>query len=916
MQPLPKPSLDSAFKTLIRYRLLLPTMIAALLTMGAISFTTGRILNRQQERFNISISYATEAFLGYASNELNAIVASMPNAPTNSVQELMETQQNIHSYFDTIYLISGSGIIEALAPLDQRYVGFDMSRQDYYRFIDCTQGVNISNTFSSLRTGTPTVYLSRCIENGYIVVGELNLSSLQEATLTGISQFPASRVMVIDQNGTLIAHPDFEKVERQENIAQWMIVQSGQQALHANEFYFRDNTFWFGTTDKVQPVGWMIVTETPFWVLYGPPIGVSLAMIAFLILIFTIALQSFSTQAQRQVVIPLQQLSNLTDALARGNYAQNNTVPHSAFELDEVQHLTLNFQNMSRAISSREKLLKESEKQYRGMVENSPDAVLIHNQHEIMYINDAARKLYGLETSEEILGKPLNQLIHPSSQAMVHSQLKSVYSAEQTTVLPLSEQKHIRFDGRAFDAETLTSSIFFDGQYQAQTIVRDISRRKDKEKRLKYLASHDYLTDLPNRFFFEEVLHRTLAKNKRTKTVCAILYLDIDQFKTINDTYGHATGDAVLKEAAKKLREAVREEDIIARIGGDEFVILLDSIQETTRAIRIAESILFTFRNPFEMDERLITVSFSVGISTFPKDGHTSAELLQRADTAMYKAKDEGKNRAKFYSVEMRQETDERIQILSYLQYALEKDEFFLVYQPQFDGQSNRCIGAEVLLRWEHPRLGTIRPGKFIDVAEETGLILPISEWVIERACEQLGEWQTLSDDFHLAVNFSNLQLKQPDAVSNLEKMLKEKQIDPSKMEIELLENIVFENPEQALGRLFELKSLGVKLAIDDFGTGYSMLGYLARFPFDHLKIDQRIAPNILSDPKEAAIVAGIVSISQQLGLNVIAEGIETQEQLNFYRSLGCQYFQGWYFSREVDAATITKTLQNGNDTH
>ena len=912
----PKPSLENAFKSLIRYRLLLPIIIATFITMIAIIIMEGRVLNSQQERFNTSIGYTTEAFIQYATNELTEVAHAVTRDPNTPDQALLDTQQGMHEYFDTIYLISKDGQIKALAPLDERYLNFDMSRQAYYQSIDCDRGITLSETFTSQRTGLPTVYMSRCTENGDIVVGELNLNSLQETTLTGVEQFPAINVLVLDENGTLLAHPDFSKVERHENISHWAVVKAGQESVHASAFYARDGTFWFGTTNKIESVGWMIITEAPFWILYGPPIGVSLVMIAFLVLIFTLALQSFSKQAQYQVVIPLKQLSTLTDALSKGDYTRSNTMPRSAFELDEVEHLTMNFQNMSRAIFSREQLLKESEKQYRGLVENSPDAVLIHNQNEIVYINDVALKLYGCDRRENILGRALSEFVHPSSQKKSAEHLAPIYNARQITVLPMSEQRHVRVDGSVFDAEILTSSIFFDGQYQAQTIVRDISRRKDEEKRLKYLASHDYLTDLPNRYFFEEVLQLTLAKNKETESACAILYLDIDQFKTINDTYGHATGDDVLKVAAKKLRETLKEEDIIARIGGDEFVILLDAIQNPLNALQTAEAIGFAFKEPIALGEKLTTVSFSIGISTFPKDGTNTAELLQRADAAMYKAKAEGKNRAKFYSLEMRKETEERIQIISYLQYALEKNEFFLVYQPQFDVQNNRCIGAEVLLRWAHPVLGTIRPGKFIGLAEESGLTLAIGDWVFQQACDQLKEWQDITDDFHLAVNFSNLQLKQPDAVSNLESILRQKKVDPAKIEIELLENIVFENPEQALGHLFELKALGLKLAIDDFGTGYSMLGYLARFPFDHLKIDQRIAPNILSDPKEAAIVAGIVSISQQLGLNVIAEGIETQEQLNFYRSLGCQYFQGWYYSREVDASTITKILQNGKGTH
>ena len=906
------PSLENAFLSLIRYQLLLPIIIAAILTMGAISYLTGQTLKKQQERFNASISYTTEIFISYAGQELEALIASYPVESLSRIQDFMQAHWEAHSIFDTIYLISAEGTIEGLAPFDERYLQFDMSRQDYYHSIDCAQGTNISNSFSSLRTGEPTVYISRCLENGSIFVGELNLSALQKATLKGMPLFPEVIVLVVDRDGTLIAHPDFQKVEQRENISDWEIVQAGLNDSRSVSYYWREGILWFGTTEKIEPVGWLIITEVPFSVVYGPSIGASALIIIFLILIFTISVRNFSKQAQRQVVMPLKLLSDSTDALAAGNYATSYTIPRESYHLDEIQHLIRNFQNMSSSISSREKLLRESEKQYRGLVENSPDAIIVHNQNQIVYVNDAARRLYKVTQDEQIIGVPILRITHPISQPMLASRLKSIQEAKKTTVLPLAEQKHIRFDGSVFDAETLTSSIFFEGKYEFQTIVRDISRRKDEEERLKHLASHDYLTDLPNRLFFEEVLQHIIAKLKRTNTIGAILYLDIDQFKAINDTHGHATGDALLQETATKLCTLVRGEDFIARIGGDEFVILLASLHNTSNAAQVAEAIRQAFSKPFIIDEKQLTISFSIGISIFPKDGDNAPTLLQLADAAMYKAKNEGKNRAKFYSSDMRQQSEERVQILSYLQYALQRNEFFLVYQPQFESENGHCIGAEVLLRWQHPKLGQVQPNRFIAIAEETGLILPIGEWVLKTACEQIKIWQDIApDDFHVAVNLSNLQMKQPNILSKLENIIQATGINPSILEIELLENIVFESPEAALELLFRLKALGVKLAIDDFGTGYSMLGYLARFPFDHLKIDQRIAPNILVEPKEAAIVSGIISISQQLGLTVIAEGIETKKQLDFFQSIGCKYFQGWYFSREVDADTITKLLQN-----
>ena len=544
-------------------------------------------------------------------------------------------------------------------------------------------------------------------------------------------------------------------------------------------------------------------------------------------------------------------------------------------------------------------------------MENSPNAILVHHEGIVVYANEAAIQLYKAKDESVLIGISILELTHADSKAMATARLKQIHEAGYTTVLPMAEQMHIKFNGEPFSAEITTSSIFFEGKYEAQTIIRDISRRKDEELRLKHLASHDFLTDLPNRFFFEDVLQHTLAKAKRTQEIGAILYLDIDGFKAINDAYGHAVGDIVLQAVAKKIQLSLREGDIVARLGGDEFVILLETLKDKKDASQVASNLLNACAEPIITGGEEIHISLSIGISLFPQDGQTAQLLLQTADAAMYGAKTEGKHRYKYYSSEMRAQTEERVAIISALQHALEREEFCMLYQPQINTQTGMWSGLEALLRWKHPTLGLIRPAQFIDLAEETGLILPIGEWILRTVCEQIKIWQEfVPDTFHIAVNLSNLQLRQPNIVHLLQNILTSSGIPPAMLELELMENIVFQNPTEALDKLFKLKSLGIKLAIDDFGTGYSMLGYLAHFPFDHLKIDQRLAPNILVDPKEVAIVSGVITISQKLGLTVIAEGVETIEQIDFYQSLGCHDFQGWYYSREINAEEITKKLK------
>jgi len=570
---------------------------------------------------------------------------------------------------------------------------------------------------------------------------------------------------------------------------------------------------------------------------------------------------------------------------------------------------------MSQAILSRETLLKEGEAQYRRLVEQSPDAILVHSNGKIIFANTAAVNLYGAEKAEDLLNLFLLDLVHPDSLPGAQTRLQTVKDQDHTTVLPLSEQKHIRMNKSVFVAEVITSSIFFNGQFAAQTISRDITHRKEKEKRLQHQATHDYLTGLPNRFLFEDRLEQVLAKAKRQGTIVGVLYIDLDNFKSVNDEMGHSVGDLVLQDLAQVMRSALRESDTIARIGGDEFVALLDDLKEEQNAVLVANNIVQAFQTPILVQGKEILIRASMGISIYPRDGADVQFLLQAADAAMYYAKNEGKNRIMLYSTDMRVQALERLSTIGRLRQAINNDELFLEYQPQIDGEMGNMLGVEALIRWRQPDLGLIAPNQFIPLAEESGLIIPIGEWVLKTALEQGCQWQELSSHpLQIGVNLSELQLKQPDLIYILQDLFDNTKFPPELLELELTENVVYQNISGASEKLFQLKSLGVRLAVDDFGTGYSTLGHLAHFPFDRIKIDQKLAPNIPADPKDAAIVAGIITISENLGLEVIAEGVETDEQLAFYKNLNCHIIQGWYFDRAVSADTITEYLKNGHN--
>jgi len=444
----------------------------------------------------------------------------------------------------------------------------------------------------------------------------------------------------------------------------------------------------------------------------------------------------------------------------------------------------------------------------------------------------------------------------------------------------------------------------------------DITDRKKAEREVQQLAYFDSLTGLPNRALLNDRLNQILAQSVREGWLVGILFLDIDRFKCINDTQGHAAGDKLLQSVAKRLRKRLRQSDTVARLGGDEFVIVLSAVKHEQDVSHVAQEVMKALSMPFEIGEQEIFISASIGIAISPLDGHDVGILLRNADTAMYVAKESGRNNYKFFSREMNLKAVERLALESNLRRALEKEELTLAYQPQIDTRTGLMTGVEALLRWNHPELGSVSPGKFIPVAEETGLILPIGEWVLRSACRQARSWQDAGfSSLCVAVNISGCQFKQGDLEKLVRQVLEETRLNPANLELELTESILMDNAESAINMLKELKKLGVNLAIDDFGTGYSSLTYLKHFPIDRLKIDQLFIRNITTDVNDASISEAIIAMAHSLRMDVIAEGVETKEQMEFLAGRDCFEMQGYYFCRPVPAEKIWHMLENGTIT-
>ena len=440
--------------------------------------------------------------------------------------------------------------------------------------------------------------------------------------------------------------------------------------------------------------------------------------------------------------------------------------------------------------------------------------------------------------------------------------------------------------------------------------VIDLSRNKQWQGSLNHLAYHDALTDLPNQSLFKDRLKQAIALSHRSNQMQAVMLLNLDRFKTVNDSLGYLAGDLLLQSVAQRLTSCVRDCDTVARFGGDEFAVLLTQISRAQDAATTANAIRQALNQAFLFDDQEIFVSNSIGISLYPHDGRDTATLLKSAGAALDRAKEQGGNNYEFYTAGRTTRALRQLVLESNLRPGLERREFFVQYQPQVSSVDFHLVGMEALVRWQHPNLGLLHPMEFISLAEDSGLIIPLGDWVFRTACLQNKAWQDAAlVPMRLAVNFSARQFQQPGFISSVEEILKETNLDPGWLELEITESSIMKDPDKAIEKLLELKMMGIKVAIDDFGTGYSSLNYLKRFPIDTLKIDRSFVSDLCKDPHDTAIVRAIITLGHALDLTVIAEGVETREQLESLAELECDVVQGFLFSKALSTEDFEELL-------
>ncbi len=560
--------------------------------------------------------------------------------------------------------------------------------------------------------------------------------------------------------------------------------------------------------------------------------------------------------------------------------------------------------------ASEQRKRQESLRQAAVVFEAASDSILILDaERRIRMVNTAFTRVTGYAPTD-VIGR-VTRLLYANRQP---SELyEHIFTAVANNNIWQGEVWSRKKDGTVYPEWVNVNAVRNEaGQIVEYVVIAsDITDRKRSEERLNYQANYDALTELPNRSLFIDRLRQAISRAKREDTQLALLFVDLDRFKNINDSMGHSAGDKLLVQVAKALRACVRESDTIARFGGDEFAIILSPIYGPKNAGTVAQTLLKVLSRPVLVDGYECLVGGSIGISIFPGDGQTPEDLVKNADAAMYRAKDEGRNTYQFFTAEMQQLALARIGLERDLRYAIERHEFVLNFQPKVALSTDKAVGLEVLVRWHSGKRGVVSPADFISLAEENGQIVALGEWVLRAACRQYVEWHKAGcAPGSMAVNVSGRQLRSPHFIKMVNDILTETQMPTAALELELTESFLMENEDQVMRTLNDLRGLGLHLSVDDFGTGYSSLSYLKRFPISTLKIDKSFVQDIPGDDEDLAIVAAILRMASALKLEVVAEGVETAEQLRILREMGCDVVQGYFFSRPLSAKDCTAYLQ------
>ncbi len=891
--------------------------ILALLGLRHFEIEFRSSLHRQQYTLVSSLARSIDEKLSLTQDALVASTRHLPYAALADpelAQQRLDSMAALHSIFDNgLLLISPDGRLIAESPFKPERRGRDTSFREFFQVAATTKKPYISKPFISVRSpGQPTVTMSvpildlndelaGIIQGSFDLLGKNFLADLNQIKIgeTGhISLLTRERMIITHSNPRRIMTPTARPGEN-------LLLDRAMAGFEGSER--NRNSFGvelLSSYKQLANTDWILSANFPVAEAEAPlrqarnyfVLAAALGTVIVLLMVWLI---------MRRLMASLDTLTQHVQELPRKTGA-DRLLPVTAG--GEVGTLMQAANAMVRALDEQQQTLRDSEARFRSLAELSTDwyweqdAAFRFTQMSIDFIRANIEPFIG-KTRWEL---PLEGVTQ--SQWAEHRRTLEQHEPFKDFVY------QIRDDNGKLHTFSVSGMPFFDqqGMFRGyRGVGSDITDRMTAEQRIEFLAHHDPLTGLPNRLLMQDRFEQAIAQAHRNGNRVALLFLDLDGFKNVNDSLGYHCGDALLKEVAERLKQCVRDTDTVSRQGGDEFLIVLRDLPDADVAAEIMIKLMEQLQQPFVTDGHDIATSVSVGAAIFPDDGWDFETLLKKADMAMYRAKEAGRNTYRFFDEAMNADAVDHLQLLGGLRRALERDEFTLHYQPQSDLASGNIIGVEALLRWQNPELGTVGPDRFIPVAEESGLIVPIGQWVLLEACRQAMAWQRAGlPAIAIAVNFSAVQFKRGDVEQSVKQALEESGLPPTLLELELTESILVENVEGVLASLKRLKQLGVKLSIDDFGTGYSSLAYLKRFDIDRLKIDRTFVRDLATDPEDAAIVRAIIQMAHSLNLRTIAEGVETEEMLAQLRTFGCDEMQGYLLARPMPAADMERFLR------
>lgn len=658
---------------------------------------------------------------------------------------------------------------------------------------------------------------------------------------------------------------------------------------------------------------WKIVIVTPQRIATASANHVTERIVMILTAVLLISMVGTLLWLRHTLVRPLR---GMTQLLKTSDHAESAlTVILNDAAQNEIGELAFYFNQRSEALKKFNEALKESEKKFRSVAETAKDAIVVSDAAGmIVSCNEATQEMFGYG-DENLVGQPITLLIPGWQGRTSATEYERHHQINWTPPL----HNHFEIQGRKHDntqfpievsvSEWETSTGKFHGSF-----IRDITTRKRYEQQIQHMASHDVLTKLPNRMLFQDRLTLNISQAKRNNTKLALLFLDLDNFKEINDTLGHDAGDRLLRKVAARLVHQQRESDTVARLGGDEFALILPDVKDVFAVTEVAKRAIAKISRKFKVDRNDVYIGVSIGITIFPDDDVRPQQLIKNADIAMYQAKANGRNTFCFFNTEMNVELQHRKEIVGELRWARERQELHLQYQPLVDTGSGEIVGIEALLRWQRPGHGMVPPGQFIPIAEQSGLIVGMEEWTFETVCAQLAAWIAAGrKPVPISVNISSVHFLQPNFALNLEATLVKHAVPPHLIELEITESLLVQDVEMATETMVRLRGIGIRLAIDDFGTGYSSLSYLRQFPVDTLKIDRSFVKDLGESTNSIAIVKAIAVLSHSLGMRVVAEGVETAQQALHVREAGCDVIQGFHFFRPLNMEDLVVRLYGMN---